>query len=139
MNFAAQTALKVAGSILAAFGVQAIGYLVSEDAGDIGVLISIAIVAYASWIVGRALGRRLALLAILGGGAIGIGYWFVNWHFLRLLRIDVLHQFNENNIAWIAGLYALLMWPTILLCAAAAALSAWRNVSPRTNPASTEK
>lgn len=117
--------------IAAAFVVQAIGYAISEELGDYSVLISVAIVAAACWSIGAALPRRLVLLATVCGAVVGLAYWFVDWQFLRFLRIDLLHQFNENNISWIAGLYALLMWPITIVCGIVAAIAAWRRASGR--------
>ena len=121
--------LAVALAIGLAFVVQAIGYAISEDIGDLATLASIAIVAAGCWVMGRMFSRRFALLALLLGAALGGAYWLVDWQFMRFFRVDVLHQFSERNITWIAGLYALLMWPTILLCGAVAGVASWRNMS----------
>lgn len=117
--------------IAAAFVIQAIGYAISEELGDYCLLLSIAIVAAACWSIGSMLSRKLVLLAAIVGAAIGLAYWFVDWQFLNFLRIDVLHQFNENNISWIAGLYALLMWPITVVCGLIASIAAWRSASGR--------
>lgn len=125
-----RTALRAAGLLALVFMLQLGAYAMSQDAGDIALLLSAVAVAVAAWLVGRLFGRRFVMAAAIVGAVIGAAYWFLDWQFLRLVRISILHQFNESNIGWIAGLYALFLWPIMAICVLAAATAAWRRASP---------
>lgn len=112
--------------IVGAFGIQAAAYTADELMGDYAFLLSLVLIVVAAAVVGSIFARRFVLLAAIAGGIIGLTYWVVDWQFIRVLRVYVLHQFTENNISWIAGLYALLMWPIVIACAVAAAIFSWR-------------
>jgi hypothetical protein len=121
-----RTAAIILTGTFALFGAQAAAYFISEGLGDVLAWAGIIWIAIAAWLIGARLDHRYVLVACLIGSLLGFAYWIADWQVLRLVRVEILHQFTGSQVNWLATGFWFLKWPLILVGGAAGGISSWK-------------